>query len=383
MTRLVILTLLLAPLAIADDKADAEAEMMKAQENLERGEFEFAISRFNLARSLVPSSSGPYLGLGMAYARSGRCEQAVPYLEEYLRRKKQNPKPEATETLADCKRRSVRPTGRITVTSEPSGAEVRFDDVQGPIVGTTPFESQPMPPGRHRVFVAKSGFRGASSDVVVNAGERATFTVALVPTAAPPPATSADPVVAPPRIIIEAPPVPPEPPKPPEKPGKLIIDVAPEAAKLTVNGTVVAASTRHYEGSHPPGSYNVLAERQGYRDVATSMKLVPDGSDQRELKLPPLKKPLWLGVGIGFTLVAVAMGGGALGTYLIANEKPRDTADYETNKTASLAMQGLFYPTLAVAAVGYVLWGVLNRGRVADGPPLRVQATPAGFKVRF
>ena len=73
----------------------------------------------------MPSSSGPYLGLGLAYARSGKCDQAIPYLEEYLRRKKQSPKPEAGDTLNPCKQRAVKPTGKLFVTSDPMGAEVR------------------------------------------------------------------------------------------------------------------------------------------------------------------------------------------------------------------------------------------------------------------
>jgi len=94
-TRFLVCILWFAAPARADDISDAQAEMEKAQEDLERGEFEAAIGRFNVARSLVKSSSGPYLGLGLAYARMGHCEQAIPYLEEYLRRKKSNPKPEA------------------------------------------------------------------------------------------------------------------------------------------------------------------------------------------------------------------------------------------------------------------------------------------------
>ncbi len=339
--------------------------MQKAQENLDRGEFEAAIGRFNVARSLVPASSGPYLGLGLAFARSGRCPQAIPFLEEYLRRKKQNPKAEAGQMLAECRSKAVAPTGRIVVTSEPSGAEVRFDDVQGPIVGVTPYESQPVHPGRHRVFVAKSGFRGASSEVVVNAGERATFTVALVPEAAPPP----------PRVVRAAPPPPPVV-ETPIVAGKLIVDVKPVDASVVVNGNKVASATHHYEAPQVAGEYHVLVEKEGYRSVATSINLAPGGSERRELVLQPLKRPLWLGVGIGFTVVALGAGVGAIATYVLADDKPRDTSSYQSNKTASLALQGIFYPSLAVAAVGYILWGVLNRGRAADGPPLRVQLAP-------
>jgi hypothetical protein len=383
MTRLLLISILFASLARADEKSDAEAEMVKAQDNLDRGEFEAAIGRFNVARSLVPHSSGPYLGLGLAYARSGRCEQAIPYLEEYLRRKKSNPKAEAGDTLNDCRKRSVKPTGRIVVTSEPSGAEVRFDEVTGPILGVTPFESQPLPPGRHRVFVSKTGFRGASSDVVVNANERSTFTVALVtqaPASPQSPPETRQPERAP-RIVVNLPQPPPAPAKVVE-PGKLVVDVTPEA-KLSLNGSELAAATTHYEGTQPPGELNLIAEKDGYRAVATSVKLESGKSERRELKLQPVRKNVWLGVGIGFTVVAAAMGAGALGSYVVANDKPRDTSDYTSNKNATLAMQGLFYPTLAVAAVGYIVWGVLNRGKVADGPPLRVKLDLGALRVRF
>jgi PEGA domain len=371
-TRFLVCVLLFAASpARADDISDAQAEMEKAQEDLERGEFEAAIGRFNVARSLVKSSSGPYLGLGLAYARMGHCEQAIPYLEEYLRRKKSNPKPEAHTTLAECRSRAVAPTGKIIVTSEPSGAEVRFDEVQGPILGVTPFESQPMAPGRHRVFVAKSGYRGASSEVVVNAGERATFTVALVPEAAAPPPPPPQIVRVVPQPIITAAPVFNAPPPVAAAPGKLVVEVGPVGASVSVNGSQVAKETRRYEASQASGNLKVLIEKDGYRAMATELVLAPGATEKRTLTLQPLKRSTWLGVGVGFTVVAAAAGVGAIASYVIANDKPRDTSSYNTNKNATLALQGIFYGTLAVAAVGYIVYGVTNRGRVADGPPLR------------
>jgi hypothetical protein len=378
-TRFLVCILLFAAPARADDISDAQAEMEKAQEDLERGEFEAAIGRFNVARSLVKSSSGPYLGLGLAYARMGHCEQAIPYLEEYLRRKRSNPKPEAQTTLAECRSRAVAPTGKIIVTSEPPGAEVRFDDMQGPILGVTPFESQPMAPGRHRVFVARSGYRGASGDVVVNAGERATFTVALVTEMAPPPPQVMR-IMPPPQPIITAPPIAPQ---PQGAPGKLVVEVGPVGAAISVNGSQVAKETRRYEGSQASGNVRILVEKEGYRAAAAEVQLSPNATEKRTLTLQPLKRSTWLGVGVGFTVVALAAGVGALASYVIANEKPRDTSAYRTDKNATLALQGIFYPTLALAAVGYIVYGVTNRGRVADGPPLRAHLDPRTMTLHF
>src|SRR4051794_27776638 len=119
-------------IARADAKADALAEMDKAQDHLDRGEFDAAIARFNVARSLVPESSGPLLGLGLANARAGHCDAAVPYLDEYLRKKGKGAKPEARDALDECKRKLVaaRPA-KLSVTTDPPGAEVRIDDPNG------------------------------------------------------------------------------------------------------------------------------------------------------------------------------------------------------------------------------------------------------------
>src|SRR5262245_14585967 len=77
-------------------EVEAEAEMLKAKQAMERGQYEVAIGHLLVARSLAPEASGPYLHLGLAYERLGRCAEAVPMLEEYLRRKPQSPNPKAT-----------------------------------------------------------------------------------------------------------------------------------------------------------------------------------------------------------------------------------------------------------------------------------------------
>jgi hypothetical protein len=200
-------------------------------------------------------------------------------------------------------------------------------------------------------------------------------------------------VVEPPRPAPPPPEPKPEPrpePKPEPKvaaavivPGQLIVEVAPVEARISLNGNEVAASARRYQGPLVAGDYELLAEKDGWRAAAGTVHLQAGATEQRKLELRPLKRHAWLGVGIAFTVVAAVTGAAALGTYVIANDKPRDTGDYETNKTATLAMQGIFYPTLVIAAAGYTVWAIVNRGRVTDGPPLRVQAGPGAVTVHF
>ena len=377
--------------AFADAKADALAEMEKAQDNLDHGEYDAAVARFNVARSLAPSSSGPYLGLGLAHARAGRCVEAIPFLEEYLKRKSKDPKPEEREALEDCRKKTP---GKLSVTSEPDGADVRADDPRGPILGTTPFEAAGLSSGRHRILMSKGGFQGASRDVTIAPGTTANVVVSLVAEPKPEPVT---PPVPPPvvdRPVTPPPITPPQPvfvppPRPePIVPGKLVVEIAPAGGTVSVNGVQVAENTKHFEGPMSAGIYNVLVEHDTYRSVTTAATITPGNTTTKTFKLEPLRRGTWLGLAIPFTLVAAGAGIGALVTFYAADGHAPGS-DFDNNKTANAALQGVFYPSLAIAATGYLLYGLLNRGHVSDGPPLRVSLAPvkgggaASLSLRF
>lgn len=90
--------------ASAEAEAAAEAEMLKARQIMDRGEDAAAIDHLLAARALAPEASGPYLHLGLAYARLGRCEEAIPLLEAYLSRKRSSPHVSAAATIAACRK---------------------------------------------------------------------------------------------------------------------------------------------------------------------------------------------------------------------------------------------------------------------------------------
>jgi hypothetical protein len=138
---LLTLALLFVPLAHAADRgAEAEKEMIKAKQAMERREFEVAIGHLLVARSLAPEASGPYLNLGLAYAALDRCADAIPMFEEYLRRKKKDPHPSAATMLAAC---------REKLTPEPPPApppaETRAP-APPPPAPSEPDEDEPIPP---------------------------------------------------------------------------------------------------------------------------------------------------------------------------------------------------------------------------------------------
>jgi hypothetical protein len=371
--RLVVAVAVLAAAGLArgDSKQQAQEEMSKAQEAFDKGDFDEAVRRFGKAHDLVPSSSGPLLGLGLAHARGGRCDQAVPSLEEYLKRKKNEANPEARTVLDDCKRKlaapAPRPPARLIVTSDPSGAEVRIDDAGGAPAGYTPFESS-VPEGHHRILVSKPGFDTQVREVDGASGSFEKLNVSLSVT--PPPR----PVVVPPPVV-EAPP-PTAAPAPPMATGTIVVDVAPHAATITVNGISVGEATKHYEGKFQHGVYQVLVERDGFRSVTFTASLEAGQTVTKSVKLSPLRSGAWLGLAIPATILAAASGIAAIVTFYNADGHPAGP-DFDTNSTANAAMQGIFYPTLAMAAAGYLAYGLLNRGKIADGPPLTISVAPA------
>jgi hypothetical protein len=337
---LVVLLSLIALPAFADEKSEAEREMVKAEQHLERGEYDAAIARFHVARSLVPSSSGPYLGLGLAHARAGRCDQAIAYLEEYLRRKKTGAKPEAQSTLTECRARLPKPVEPKSVEPKPTEPKpVEPKPTEAKPVEPKPTEPKPVEP---KPTEAK-------------------------PVEKPKPTEKPKPVEKP--IV-------PRPPPPPIQSGQLTVEVGPIDANVLINGVQVAESTRRYQGPMASGDYKVIAEREGWRSATASVKLAPGGRAARTLTLLPLRKHGWLGLAVPFTALALATGIAAITTFYAADGNPEESSAYQDNKTANAAMQGIFYPSLALAATGFVLYGVLNRGRVADGPPLQMSLAP-------
>jgi hypothetical protein len=108
-------SLLLAPMitcwaSLAHAKPDpnvraATAEMESAHACLARGDYGCAVEHFDRARTLSPKSSGPWLGLGLSYAAQDRCGEAVPVLDEYLRRKPKGANPSAAAARARCQQK--------------------------------------------------------------------------------------------------------------------------------------------------------------------------------------------------------------------------------------------------------------------------------------
>jgi hypothetical protein len=248
---LMVLWLSTGAVARADSLEEATDEMKKAKLSLDHHEYEAAIGHYIVARSLAPESSGPYLGLGLAYAALGRCPEAIPVLEEYLRRKKTDANPAALPTLHACQSShgGGKILGHIAVDSEPAEADVRLDD-ENAAPARTPIELTAAP-GPHVLYLSRAGYRDEIRSVTVVTSRTASVVVTLQP------------------IQLPMPGVPLPPPGPPR--GTLAVKVGPLPATLRINGMVVQGERRTYLEELPPGLYQVEVERSGYetdsRDV--------------------------------------------------------------------------------------------------------------------
>lgn len=162
--------------AHADPQREAEQEMALAQTALDHNDYPSALQHFSAAQTLAPQASGPLLGLGLTYAAIDRCQEAVPLLEEYRKRKGASANPKAEKTITDCQSRPG--TGTLILESRPTGVDV-FRDVKGqPQLGTTPLVSQ-LPVGRHTLLLKKRGFLMNTVTVRIRSGQETRELVGL------------------------------------------------------------------------------------------------------------------------------------------------------------------------------------------------------------
>jgi tetratricopeptide (TPR) repeat protein len=281
---------------------EAEQEMRRAKLSLDRGEYESAIGHYLQARALAPDSSGPYLGLGLAYAGLGRCSEAIPMLEEYLRRKTRDPFPGAASTLNACRARTAQiSTGRVMVTSEPSGAEVRLSDEEGDLLGRTPCEIT-LAPGRHVLHLSLGGYHTADRAVEVSSGRTVRAHAQMQPSL--------------PTFRAEK--------------GRLELTIRPDAARITVNGLPVGEK-KLYQAELVAAVYEVVIERAGYETERRTYLVEANRTTRDEVKMissAPGERKRKAGIAVGVILgVGVVAGVIAIG---VVFGRPRPETQFST-----------------------------------------------------
>ena len=139
--------------ALADDRAEAETNLKKGNEFLKNGEYQKAISRFEIALKLAPELSSPFAGIGFAYQGLGDCAKANEAFQSYLAKTPEGKlSGDVKAGVAECKTKLF---CRFSITSDPVGAEVRFG---GQVVGVTPYSNEELKAGDYEVSVSLKGY---------------------------------------------------------------------------------------------------------------------------------------------------------------------------------------------------------------------------------
>ena len=158
---------------------------------LAKGDYDAALSLYEDAQKALPSALAPLRLRAVTLARLGRCAEAMPLLDaataryanpaseenDALTMKKLHAETAAVKRALDaiaaerdqCRARLIAPP-TLRVTTTPPGADVRVDQLTGPVAGKTPFETRGVPAGVHKIFVSLDGYRSESRDLDLRAG---------------------------------------------------------------------------------------------------------------------------------------------------------------------------------------------------------------------
>jgi tetratricopeptide (TPR) repeat protein len=158
-----------APLAGADDVANAQAKFRAGATAYREARYKDAIDLFLAANALDPHPELIY-NVGQAYEKLGDVPNALRSYRDYLRAAPDAGDRATVETSIRNLEQRLREKGlqQVSVFSTPVGATVYLDGKQ---VGATPWTGE-IGPGRHQVVLRATGFPDNAKEFVLN-GDRA------------------------------------------------------------------------------------------------------------------------------------------------------------------------------------------------------------------
>ncbi len=171
------------PTAAAQPKQKKDAETAKKVLQLIRegnaafGEesYEQAFQKYEEAYELYPDPA-ILVRLGKTAEKLGNTREAIEYFNEFARLMPDDPAAKKLTARADELEEKL-PTV-VTVTTEPSGAEIYLTKAREASLGTTPADIE-LAPGTHTLYLKRKGFETASEEVEVEAGGEKEVSVTL------------------------------------------------------------------------------------------------------------------------------------------------------------------------------------------------------------
>lgn len=175
--------------APATKPAPTEDEIVRAQALYDRAtelyndkNYAEAVIFYERALALVGEPDIEY-NIAKCYEKLAQYENAIIHYESYLRRHKEvkgTDAPDAPDVLAtvqDLKRRGAPKKVKLSVTSDPAGANVYLGG-RDQLVGQTPYETE-LDPGKYVLIVEMDGYEPEEQQIALERGEPRGFTFKL------------------------------------------------------------------------------------------------------------------------------------------------------------------------------------------------------------
>ena len=161
------------------------------------------------------------------------------------------------------------PTGQLSVTSDPDGAEILLDNQE--TGKTTPARLENISTGEHRLLIQKPGFEPAEESVAIEADKTAEIAFTLRTAAGTAHMNDQ--------------------PKPPAtRFGTLFVESTPRGAAIFLNGDPTQHKAPHTFENLKPGAYEVRLVLAGYVDNTQQVQVKPD--DEQKLYVQLKEQPL-------------------------------------------------------------------------------------------
>jgi hypothetical protein len=241
-----------------------------------------ALEDYRKAIAAAPDDAGLHYSIARAQQFLGDFPAALAELEAFDT--KAAPDLKARVGKLDDLYAQLRPrVATLELTCSEVGARVLVRDK---VIGTTPLPPVRLPAGASTLQIELDGFFPVTRDIVMPGGG---------------------------KLAIDAPM------HPKSTSGFLGVTSDPLGARITVDGRELGTASPRVEAALPAGPHEVVASRDGYRDVRLSLVLAPGAS--RDVSVPLEKARSVLTRWWFWTSVGVAIAGGVVLTYALTTEK--------------------------------------------------------------
>lgn len=253
------------------------------------------------------------LHLGSVYLKLTELSKAEASFRQALQLEPNSPKrDEIRKLIVGIAARNV---GVVELTSTPTGATVSVEGSGTRVMGKTPL-SLTLPPGTHRVMVAREGHRTAAQEVKVTFGETVTLALTLVALPAATLPSAGVSAVAAPAVPVEPPFRSSAPPPPVTRP----VEVRPTPGNRHALKAALVLT-----------SFAVLTEALALVVHFQGESLVPGSLDYQRTH----------NIELGFHITAGALAAGAIVGYIVEFAPGRSAAPQNDGRIGSLGMAPL------------------------------------------